>query len=153
MTTTPFFHGTFTLTRRWNAAPDRVFAAWADPAVKAQWFGPREDWSLIRRSLDVRAGGTEVLEGTFTKTGRTALFEARYHLVEPDRRLIYDYDLHHGGSFHSVTLSSLVLQPENGGTRVSYTEQIVFIDGTDGTAGREHGTSLQFDLIEKVLMA
>jgi len=153
MTTTPFFHGTFTLTRRWNAAPDRVFAAWADPAVKAQWFGPREDWSLIRRSLDVRAGGTEVLEGTFTKTGRTALFEARYHLVEPDRRLIYDYDLHHGGSFHSVTLSSLVLQPENGGTRVSYTEQIVFIDGTDGTASREHGTSLQFDLIEKVLVA
>jgi len=153
MKTTPFFHGTFTLTRRWAASPARVFSAWADPEIKAQWFtGPPDEWTLIRREIDFRPGGTEVLEGTFTKSGKTSLFEACYHLIEPDQRLIYDYDLHHSGNFHSVTLSSLVLQPEDGGTRLSYTEQIVFIDGQDGTAAREHGTGLQFAMIEKIIL-
>jgi uncharacterized protein YndB with AHSA1/START domain len=32
---------TFTLDRLYPAAPTRVFAAWADPEVKASWFaGP-----------------------------------------------------------------------------------------------------------------
>jgi hypothetical protein len=33
--------------------------------------------------------------------------------------------------------------------RLSYTEQIVFLDGRDGTADRRHGTELQFAMIEK----
>lgn len=53
MTESPFFHGTFTLSRVWAARPDRVFAAWSDPDLKAQWFtGPAERWTLLRRSMD-----------------------------------------------------------------------------------------------------
>jgi uncharacterized protein YndB with AHSA1/START domain len=153
MTTTPFFHGTFTLKRTWAASPARVFRAWADPQIKSQWFtGPPDEWALMRRSIDFRPGGTEVLEGQFKKSGLVSLFEARFHLIEQDRRLVYDYDLHHGGNFHSVTLSSLTLEPEGRSTRVSYTEQIVFLDGKDGTASREHGTSLQFAAIEKAIL-
>jgi uncharacterized protein YndB with AHSA1/START domain len=152
--TTPFFHGTFTLRRTWAATPARVFKAWADPAVKAQWFsGPPERWTLIRRAMDFAVGGNEVLEGRFDETGNTTLFQARYHLIEPDRRLVYDYDLHLGGDFHSVTLSSLTLEPDGARTHVAYTEQIVFVDGRDGTESRRHGTSLQFDLIETVIGA
>ena len=34
-------HATFSLERTYQAAPARVFAAWAEPAAKAQWFaGP-----------------------------------------------------------------------------------------------------------------
>jgi uncharacterized protein YndB with AHSA1/START domain len=154
MTTTPFFHGTFTLIRTWVASPARVFNAWANPKIKSQWFtGPSDDWALIRRSIDFRPGGAEVLEGRFKKSGLVSLFEARYHVIEQDRRLVYDYDLHHGGNFHSVTLSSLVLEPEDRSTRVTYTEQIVFLDGKDGTASREHGTALQFAEIEKAVLS
>jgi uncharacterized protein YndB with AHSA1/START domain len=153
MTTTPFFHGTFTLKRTWAASPARVFSAWADPKIKSQWFtGPSDEWTLMRRSIDFRPGGTEVLEGQFKKSGLVSLFEARFHLIEQDRRLVYDYDLHHGGNFHSVTLSSLTLESEGYSTRVSYTEQIVFLDGKDGTASREHGTALQFAEIEKAIL-
>ncbi len=147
----PFFHGTFTLRRRWAASPQRVLNAWSDPEVKAQWFtGPADRWTLIRRAMDFRAGGTEVLEGRFTESGLTTLYEARYHLVEADR-LVYAYDLYHSGHFHSITLSSLTLAAESGGTAVSYTEQIVFLDGQDGTESRRHGTNLQFDMIETAL--
>ena len=152
MTATSFCHGMITLKRTWAAPAARVFSAWSDPQIKALWFsGPLDVWSLIRRSLDFRVGGTEVLEGRFNDSGMTTLYEARFHLIEPDRRLVYAYDLHLSGSFHSVTLSSLTLEPEGGRTHVSYTEQIVFLDGRDGTADRRGGTEAQFARIEKAL--
>ncbi len=149
--TTPFCHGTFTLNRTWKAAPERVFRAWSDPQVKAQWFtGPPETWTLIERSLDFTVGGTEVLHGRF-KSGLETLFKARFHLIEPPYRLVYVYDLYHSGRFHSVTQSSLTLTPDGSGTHVAYTEQMVFIDGEDGTESRHHGTNLQYDLIERLV--
>jgi len=152
MTITPIFHGTFTLTRIWSAPPSRVFGAWSDPKIKAKWFrGPPDRWTELRRSIDFRPGGSEVLEGRFSESGKVSLFEARFHFIEQDRKLVYSYDLHLNGAFHSVTLSSLILEPEGGSTRVSYTEQIVFLDGRDGTADRQHGTELQFATIETVL--
>ena len=152
MKTVQFCHGTFTLRRSWAASPARVFSAWADPQIKAQWFtGPPDEWTLIRRSLDFRSGGAEVLEGSFSKSGMVSLYEARFHLIEQDRRLVYAYDMHLNGSFHSVTLSSLTLQSEGRKTQVLYTEQIVFIDGQDGTESREHGTARLFEQIEHIV--
>lgn len=154
MTTSPFFHGTFTLKRRWAASPERIFAAWSDPAIKAQWFtGPREQWTLHKRSMDFRVGGREVLEGRFEQSGMLSRFDARYHVIEPNERLVYSYDLFHSGTFHSVTLSSLELAADGDETRVSYTEQIVFLNGADGTESRRHGTALQFDMIENTLQS
>lgn len=152
MTEAPLCHGTFTLRRRWAVPPGRVFAAWSDPEIKAQWFtGPPGRWTLLRRSIDFRVGGQEVLEGRFHESGLVTLYEARFHVIEPARRLVYSYDLHRAGQFHSVTLSSLQLDPDGAATRVAYTEQIVFLDGKDGTADRRHGTGLQFDMIETAL--
>jgi uncharacterized protein YndB with AHSA1/START domain len=150
----PLFHGTFTLKRVWATPPDRVFGAWSDPLLKAQWFtGPPDRWTLLRRSMDFRVGGQEVLEGRFDESGMVTLYEARFHAIEPARRLVYVYDLHLSGRFHSVTLSSLELEAEGAGTRVSYTEQIVFLDGKDGTADRRQGTEHQFGMIEASLRA
>jgi len=154
MTEAHLFHGTFTLNRVWAARADRVFEAWSDPHLKAQWFtGPAERWSLVRHSMDFRVGGRAVLEGRFNESGMVTLFEARFHAIEPARRLVYAYDLHHCGRFHSATLSSLQLEPEGNGTRVSYTEQIVFLDGKDGTEDRRRGTAFQFDQRENALRA
>ncbi len=151
MTVTPFCHGTFTLRRTWAAPASRVFRAWSDPELKARWFtGPKDRWTLTKRSIDFRQGGIEVLEGRF-QDGNTTGYTARFHLIEPDQRIIYAYDLHHSGRFHSVTLSSLFLQGEAGRTHVSYTEQIVFIDGRDGTGDRQHGTELMFAAIANTL--
>lgn len=152
MTGPTFAHGSFTIERTFTASPSRAFSAWADPAVKAQWFIGPPGWTLLKRSLDFRVGGLEVLEGRFS-SGSTTLYEARFHLIEPDHRLVYMYDLHHSDRFHSVTLSSLFLESAGSGTRMLYTEQIVFLDGRDGTADRRHGTELQHTAIEKVLTA
>jgi uncharacterized protein YndB with AHSA1/START domain len=152
MTSLPSFHGSFTIKRNWTATPQRIFSAWADPAFKAQWFrGPPDLWIEVRRSMDFRVGGLEVAEGRFSESGMTTLFEARYHVIEPGRRLVFVYDLHLSGELHSVTLSSLDLVPEGDRTRVSYTEQIVFMDGKDGVEMRRNGTEGHFEAIEKLL--
>jgi uncharacterized protein YndB with AHSA1/START domain len=152
MTSLPSFHGSFTIKRIWTAAPQRIFSAWADPAFKAQWFrGPPDLWTEVRRSMDFRVGGVEVAEGRFSQSGMTTLFEARYHVIEPGRRLVFVYDLHLSGELHSVTLSSLDIVPEGDRTRVSYTEQIVFMDGKDGVEMRRNGTEGHIEAIEKLL--
>jgi uncharacterized protein YndB with AHSA1/START domain len=148
-----YAYGSFTLERTWATTPARVFAAWADIEIKKMWFPGVDEETLrvVRRDLDFRRGGVEVLEGRFHASGMTALYEARFHLVDPDRRLVYAYDLHHDDRFTSVTLSSLFIEPEGARTRVAYTEQITFLDGKDGTASRKHGTELQWEKLETVL--
>jgi uncharacterized protein YndB with AHSA1/START domain len=149
----PLFHGTFAVKRVWAATPQRIFSAWADPTIKARWFrGPPQKWSEVRRSMDFRVGGLEVAEGRFNDSGMTTLFEGRYHVIEPGRRLVYVYDLRLSGELHSVTLSSLDLEPDGDRTRVSYTEQIVFMDGQDGIEKRRDGTEEAFETIENMLM-
>lgn len=150
---TAYFHRSFTLTCSWSTTPARVFAAWADPGIKARWFsGLAEGWSLIRRELGFRCGGVEILEGRIHASGTRTLCESRFHLIAPNRRLIYDHDLRHDDSFHSVGLSSLLVEPDGACTRISYTEQIVFLDGRDGTAGQKHGTGIHWAALEAVLL-
>lgn len=149
---TGVIHGTFTLTRLWKASPQRVFAAWADPETKAKWFaGPRDSWTALRRELDFREGGEEIAEGRFDH-GLVSYFHARYHLIEPNSRLIFAYDMRLNDVWHSVSLATLMLQPEGAATRVTYTEQIAFLDGSDGTAKRKEGTELHFRRIEALTL-
>jgi uncharacterized protein YndB with AHSA1/START domain len=44
-------------TRRYAAAPEKVWRAWTDPEVLARWFGPEEGTVVSLAELDVRVGG------------------------------------------------------------------------------------------------
>ena len=45
-----------TLKRRLNAPPEKVYAAWTDPAQMSKWFGP-DSGPVTRAETDVRVGG------------------------------------------------------------------------------------------------
>ena len=45
-----------TLKRRLNAAPEKIYAAWTDPAKLVKWFGPEEIETLSAQA-DARVGG------------------------------------------------------------------------------------------------
>jgi len=45
-----------TLKRRFNATPEKVYAAWTDPEKIAKWFGP-EQVETLRAQADARVGG------------------------------------------------------------------------------------------------
>jgi len=77
------------------------------------------EWMEVRRTIEFRPGGLEIHEGKFKTSGMTTLYEGRFHLIEENQRLIFAYDLHLSGRFHSVTLASLVLQANGARADVS----------------------------------
>jgi uncharacterized protein YndB with AHSA1/START domain len=139
-------HGTFSIERMYDAAPARVFRAWADPAAKARWFVGPADWQLLERAIDFRVGGTERLSGR-KGSGIVSTFDGVYHDIMPDQRIIYSYDMHLDQKHISVSLASVELTPVGTGTRLVFTEQAAFLDGYDDAGNREGGTRA---LLEKL---
>ena len=145
MKTPPIVHGTFAIERTFRVPTARVFAAWADVETKARWFiGPPDRWKLVKRELDFRVGGTELLHGAFGS--HTSIFTARYHSILPNERIVYAYDMHVGDKHLSVSLATVEFAATAGGaTRMTFTEQAAFLDGEDGVKSREAGTAAHFD--------
>ena len=133
-------HGSFTLNRRYDAAPSVVFHALTDPAAKARWFTGGEGYTTLERQMDVRPGGRERLKGRWA-TGLVATFDAVYFDVVPDTRLVYAYEMHLDDRKISVSLATMALEPDGAGTKLTVTEHGVFLDGYDDSGSREHGTA------------
>lgn len=146
-------HGEFTLERRYEVPVAEVYAAWSEPELRARWFVGPDNWTLLERALEFRVGGHERLCGRFA-SGLETGYAARFHVIEPDRRIVYAYDMLLAGAHHSVSLATVELRGDRGATRFRYTEQLVFLDGTDatkGTVSRKHGTGAHFDRLAGVL--
>jgi len=56
-------HATFTIERVYDAAPKRVFAAFADTKEKEAWFHGPEEWGPNVHEMDFRVGGREINRG------------------------------------------------------------------------------------------
>jgi uncharacterized protein YndB with AHSA1/START domain len=132
-------HATFVIERTYPASPARVFKAWADPAAKARWFAGPGEWTEIDREVDFRAGGRERLSSG-PHGGPLHIFDSLYHDIVPDQRIVYTYDMHLDDTRISVSLATVEFEPSGAGTRLTFTEQVVFIDGGEKVAGREQGT-------------
>ena len=146
-------HGTFTIERKFDATPARVFAAWAEPKAKALWFaGPAGQWKQQLRQMDFRIGGRERVRGELAG-GRVSDFDASYHDIVTNRRIVYSYIMHVDEKRISVSLATIEFEPAGGGaTRLILTEQGVFLDGGfDGSAGREQGTRGLLDNLQNFL--
>ena len=144
-------HASFTIERRFAAAPDRVFAAWASKAAKARWFGS-DAAAEVAREMDFRVGGREHLSGTW-HGGVLTRFDAHYFDIVPNQHIVYAYDMHLDDRHISVSLATVVFEPAGSGTRLVVSEQGVFLDGYDDAGSREHGTGWLLDLLGKVLEA
>jgi uncharacterized protein YndB with AHSA1/START domain len=139
-------HSTFSVERSYDAPPQRVFSAWADPAEKARWFGLTEGAEF---ELDFKVGGREINKGPHRGTMFT--YEARYQDIVPDERIVYSYDMHMGDQRMSVSLATVELLPSGSGTKLIFTEQGAFLDGLDRPEEREGGTGQLLDALESYL--
>jgi uncharacterized protein YndB with AHSA1/START domain len=137
-------HSTFTIERTFDRPPARVFAAWADPSLKSRWFGGGTDDAPIGLDMDFRIGG---LETDRSEPGADSGYEARYHDIVPDERIVFTYDLSLGGSLVSVSLATVEFRPADGGTgtQLTYTEHGAFLDGLDDPELRKNGTGGMLD--------
>ncbi len=124
----------FTIERIYPSSPRHVFAAWSDAQAKSSWFAQGSDYSL-----DFTLGGAERLTAK-TPDGVHYTYNARYYDIVDDERIVYAYEMYRDETRISVSLTSVQLEAVAQGTRLTYIEQGVFLDGQDTPAAREHGT-------------
>lgn len=143
MTTTT--HGSFIIERRYNAAPERVFAAWADPKAKRAWFAEGEGWDIRSFELDFREGRKET--SAFRVVGGNNPFppettfsnETVFNEIIANERIIYTYSMARDGVRFSISLASVEFSKAGAGTRLILTEHGAFFEGGDGVKMREQG--------------
>ncbi len=152
MTERKLTHSTFALEREYKASPAKVFRAFSDPEVKATWFdAPSEEWRLVGASVDFREGGHEYNEGQFGEGGPVSRFDAYYHEVVDDLRIVYNYEMRVNGQRLSVSLASIELKPTDVGTLLTLTEQGVYFDDLDNTEQRKEGTIELLESLARVI--
>ncbi|MEV6449412.1 SRPBCC family protein [Amycolatopsis sp. NPDC051716] len=127
-------HHTFNLERTYPVSPERVFAAWSDPAAKDRWFV-----SEGKHELDFRVGGRETIDSR-TPSGGALNFAATYHDIVPEKRIVFSGTLTGEGKLSTVSTTTIELFPEGDGTRLVLTEQDTFLDGAEKPEWREQGT-------------
>ncbi|MGV3729682.1 MAG: SRPBCC family protein [Sphingopyxis sp.] len=135
----------FTIERVLSASPARVFAAYASLEAKSAWFKAPSDIETLNRDLDFRVGGKERFHARWPG-GLVTDFQATYHDIVENERIILVYDLFHNGDKLSVSLLTLELRAEGDKTRLIHTEQGSYLSGGDeAVKGREHGTTWHID--------
>lgn len=134
-------HATFVIEKHYPAPPERVFAAFANPKLKARWFVGSSEWGANEHRVDFRVGGRET-NVAGPKEGPRHRFDALYQDIVTNERIIFSYDMHLDGRRISVSLTTVEFEPLGGGTGLRFTEQGVFLDGYDDAGSREHGTRL-----------
>lgn len=145
------FHDTFTIDRLMKARISRVFDAFCKLELKSQWFIAPAGYKIAERSLDFRVGGREILRGQFPN-GTATSYDATFYEILENQRIIYAYDLLINGKRFSVTLATVELREENGGTRVLFTEQNIYLNApADANQSRIQGVSWHLENLEKLL--
>jgi uncharacterized protein YndB with AHSA1/START domain len=149
-------HRSFTVERHYPQAPHTVFAAFADPARKRRWFAEGEGFAVDAYELDFRVGGLETAHFRFraglpVPEGTACENRTWYCDIVTDERIVCAYTMTIAGSRISASLATFEFIPDDGGTRLVFTEQAAFFDNADGPEQRELGWRSLFDRLASEL--
>jgi uncharacterized protein YndB with AHSA1/START domain len=146
MTARTVVHATAVVERRFaGVALGVVFAAWADPAQRAEWDLPGDDdWVLVEHAQDFRVGGRE--KTRFGPKDDPRFWSAGEYLdIVPNVRIVSAGVMHSGPARISTTLCTVEFLREDGGTHLVLTDQSAFLDGAEAPAERWSGWSKILD--------
>jgi uncharacterized protein YndB with AHSA1/START domain len=136
-------HSTFVIERSYPTTPERVFAAFADPARKSRWFVEGEGLKVEEFVMDFRVGGKERGRFRFKKgtqfEGTTLTNDTFYQDIVPNRRVVIAYTMTLGDKRISASLATFEFLRTDKGTDLIFTEQAAFFEGADGTQIRQEG--------------
>jgi len=141
---------TVTITRDFDAPVGRVFRAWTDPELVAQWLGPRSTEMRID-TWDARTGGSyryaAVRDGE-----EIAAFFGSFHEVRPDERLVQTFTwegMPDGVSLDIVTFADL----GDGRTRVTNLSVVESMEGQRAmmASGMEVGINEGYAKLDELL--
>lgn len=140
-------HSTFVIERHFAAPPARVFAAWSNADAKRRWCSCHDDWGKVDYRLDFQVDGIET-STVVAPDGTVHAVKTRFLDIVPNQRIVYAYDMHVGEARLSVSLVTVMFEPAGNRTKMTFTEQVVFLDGYDDHGSRRDGTGAGFDRLE-----
>jgi uncharacterized protein YndB with AHSA1/START domain len=128
-------HASFVVERKYEAPPERAFAAWADREAKARWYVDAD----AHLELDFRVSGRESSQG-IAPDGRAYSYKALFQDIVPAERIVYTYEMLLEERRISVSLATVEFTlVGDGDTRLVFTEQGAFLDGHESPARRAEG--------------
>lgn len=142
-------HATFVIERNYPASPERLFAAFSDPAKKRRWFAGDKDFEPEAFEMDFRVGGSE--RSSFRAQGVTCTNGTVYRDIVPNRRIVIAYTMTLGDQRISSSHATVELLPVAHGTDLIFTEQAGFFEGADAPQMREEGWHKLLDHLAKEL--
>ena len=118
------------LKRRFNAAPERVYAAWTDPTQIAQWFGP-PSIDDVEAPADPREGGRYRIFMR-DKDGEEHDVSGVYRKVVPNQELVFTWAWR--STPERESLVTILIKPDGDGALFTLTHEQFF----DETARDNH---------------
>jgi len=143
---------TVEISREFDAPVDRVFRAWTDPELAAQWMGPRSVEMGIQ-TWDCRTGGE--YRYTASRDGEEiAHFYGSFHQVRPNERLVQTFgfdEMPDAVSLDTMTFEDL----GNGRTRVVSLSVVYSMEARDGmmASGMDVGVVEGYEKLDEILAA
>jgi uncharacterized protein YndB with AHSA1/START domain len=128
------------LRRRYAATPEKVFAAFADAALVAEWLRPAPEIRLTVEVFDFRVSGRYRLVYRLPDA-RTVCIGGAFRLIEPPSRIVFSWIIEppdeHAGIDSEVTV---IISPAGRGTELLVRhERLGRRDAVDRHAGGWRG--------------
>ena len=137
------------ITREFDAAPEKVFRAHTDPALVAQWLGPRRHEMRIEH-YDCRTGGS--YRYLHVSDGNEYGFHGCFHEVRPSELIVQTFTFE--GFPDGVALERVLFEDLGGGrTRLVATSLVDSFEGRDAfvASGMEEGVRESYERLDELL--
>lgn len=145
---TAIAHATIVMERTYNAAPSRVFSAWADVEARKRWSAPADNIRIDYEESDFREGGRD-LSRCIELGNDDYIAMVHYIDIKRDQRIFFFEDIAHGERRVSAALITVELMPKDAGTHLRLTMQIASFDGSNMEQGYQFGWSAALDNLAK----
>src|SRR5579872_1248368 len=111
-------HRRLTMTRRFDASPERLFDAWTDPRLAHAWLFTGPESESHSAEMDLRVGGQWKVCDRRGGTDYTAIGE--YLEVDRPRRLVFTFGMpQFSPAFGRVTVE---IEPDGQGSLMTFTQ-------------------------------
>jgi uncharacterized protein YndB with AHSA1/START domain len=141
---------TIKIVREFDAPPERVFRAWTDPELFAQWIGPRSIDTRIDR-WNPETGGS-YRYAALQDGEEVAGFYGAFHEVRPNERIVQTFTFE--GYPDGVSLETMTFEDLGGGrTRIVGLSVVDTMEARDMimSSGMETGVVEGYQRLDEVL--